>query len=89
VKRAEQQARSEHAELDRELGEQREAREAVELERDRAQAALDAEQRLRAQLQADLETAQQRLEVAEKARDTTIATGEQPAIRRRTLRRRT
>jgi hypothetical protein len=89
AKRAEQHARSERAELDRELGEQREAREAVELERDRAQAALDAEQRLRAQLQADLETAQQRLDVAEKARDATIATGEQPAIPRPTPRRKT
>ncbi len=86
---AEQQARSQRAELERELGEQREAREAVELERDRAQAALDAERRLRAQLQADLLAAQQRLEVAEKARDTAIATRERPAIRRQTPRRKT
>ncbi len=89
VKRAEQHARSERAELERELAEQREARETVELERDRARAALDAEQGLRAQLQTDLQTAQQRLEVAEKARDATIATDEQPAIRSRTPRRKT
>jgi hypothetical protein len=37
--------------------------------------------RLRAQLERDLDVAQQRLEAAERARDTTIATVEQAATR--------
>jgi hypothetical protein len=44
--RIEEQARAERAGLERELGEQRDARQAAELEQGRAQAALDAEQRL-------------------------------------------
>jgi hypothetical protein len=68
-------------ELERELAEQRDARQAAELEHGRAQAMLDAEQRLRAQLEKDLAAAQKRLEAAERARDTAIATLEQAATR--------
>jgi hypothetical protein len=74
-------------ELERELAEQRDARQAAELEHGRAQAMLDAEQRLRAQLEKDLAAAQKRLEAAEKARDIAIATLEQAATRGTTPRR--
>ena len=43
------------------------------LERGEAQAALEAEQRLRAQLEAELATSKKRLDAAEKARDAAIA----------------
>ena len=76
-------AGSGRAELERELGQQREAREAAERERDRAQTALEAEQRLRAQLEADLEATQRRLEEAAKARDAAIATRKQGTSRGR------
>ena len=66
---------------------QRDARPAAELEHGRAQAALDAEQRLRAQLEKDLAATQKRLEAAEKARDTAIKTLEQAATRAATTRK--
>jgi hypothetical protein len=68
-------------ELERELAGQRDVRQAAELEHERAQATLDAEQRLRAQLDKDLAAGQKRLEAAEKARDTAIATLERDATR--------
>jgi hypothetical protein len=87
VERAEQQARAERAELERQLGEQRDARQAAEFEHGRAQAAHEAEQRLRAQLEKDLATTQWRLEAAEKARDTAIKTLGQAATRAATTRK--
>jgi hypothetical protein len=65
----------------------RAARQAAELEQGRAQAGLDAEQRLRAQLEKDLAATQRRLEAAEKARDTAIKTLEQAATRGTTSRK--
>ena len=59
----------------------REARQAAELETGRAQAALDAEQRLRAQLEKDLAASQRRVEAAEKARDAAIASIQGAAAR--------
>ena len=53
----------------------------------RAQAAHEAEQRLRAQLEQDLAATQRRLEAAEKARDTAIKTLEQAATRGTTSRK--
>ena len=79
--RTEERARSERAKLDTQLAQQRDARQAAELERSRAQAALDAEQRLQAQLEKDLATSQRRLEAAEKARDAAIASLEAAATR--------
>jgi hypothetical protein len=52
---------------------------AAELEQGRAQAALDAEQRLRARLEPDLATAAERLAATETARDAAIATIERAA----------
>ncbi len=77
----EQQARSERAELERELGVQRDGRQAAELEHSRAQAALEGEQQLRARLEQDLADAGKRLQAAEKARDAAIAGLEQAATR--------
>ena len=67
--------------LEHELGQQRDPRQAAELEQGRAQAVLDAEQRLRARLEQDLDAAAKRLAAAETARDAAIATLEQAAAR--------
>ena len=81
MERVEQQARSERDELRTELAQQRDLRQAAELAQARAQAALDAEQLIRAQLQSDLQATGKRLEAAERARDTAIATLETAATR--------
>jgi hypothetical protein len=47
----------------------------------RSQAALEAEQRLRAQLDADLQAATKRLQAAERARDAAIASLETAATK--------
>ncbi len=67
--------------LQHELAEPRDRAQTVELAQARAQAALEAEQRLRAQLQTDLQTTTKRLEAAEKARDAAITTLEAAATR--------
>ncbi len=79
--RVEQQARSERDELRAELAHQRDHRQASELAHARAQAALDAEQLIRAQLQSDLQAAGKRLEATERARDAAIASLETAATR--------
>ncbi|MGO9753394.1 MAG: hypothetical protein ACLP8S_14580 [Solirubrobacteraceae bacterium] len=86
---AQQQIERVRQDAERAEREQQERSERAELERDRAQVALEAEQRLRAQLQADLETAQQQLEAAETARDAAIAPEKRPGTRRVTPRRKT
>jgi hypothetical protein len=85
--RPEQQARSERAELERRLEEERAAREAAELGRGRAQAALEVEKRSRAQLEAELARTQQRLDAAEQTCDEAIATRQQGARPARAPRR--
>jgi hypothetical protein len=74
-------------ELARRLAEQPDRRQAAELEHGCAQAALDAEQRLRAQLEKDIAATHRRLEAAEKASDTAIKTLEQAATRGTTSRK--
>lgn len=78
---ADQRAREDRAALESELAEQRAGRQVAELDRGRAQVALEGEQRLRAQLERDLEACQQRVTAAEKARDAAIKTLEQAAAR--------
>ena len=63
-------------------------RQAAELDTGRAQAALDAEQRLRGQLEKDLAGPQRRLEAAEKARDAAIASIQAAAAARHAPRQR-
>lgn len=81
VERIEQQTRGEREQLERALAEQRDRSQTAELAQARAQAALEAEQRLSAQLETDLQTATKRLEAAEKARDAAIASLEAAATR--------
>ncbi|MDQ2761084.1 MAG: hypothetical protein M3Y17_11830, partial [Actinomycetota bacterium] len=81
VDRVEAQARLERLELERELGVQRDVRQAAELEHGRAQAALEGERQLRARLEHELADAGKRLQSAEKARDAAIASVEQAATR--------
>jgi hypothetical protein len=79
--RTEERARDERATLERQLTDERAARQAVELDRGQAQTALHGEQQLRTQLEKDLADTQRRLEAAEKARDAAIKSLEQTAVR--------
>ena len=72
--------------LDARLAAQHERAQTADVARERAQAALDADRELRAQLDSQLKDTQKRLTAAEKARDAAIATVEQ-AARGRTPRR--
>jgi hypothetical protein len=67
--------------LERQLADERAARQTVELDRGQAHAALQGQQQLRGQLEIDLAETQRRLEAAEKARDAAIKSLEQAAVR--------
>jgi hypothetical protein len=81
VDRIEERAREDRATLERQLADERAARQAAELDRGQAQTALQGEQQLRAQLENDLAQTQRRLEAAEKARDAAIKSLEQAIVR--------
>ncbi len=75
--RVDERAREARATLERQLADERGARQAAELNRGQAQTALKGEQQLRVQLEKDLTQTQRRLDAAEKARDAAIKSLEQ------------
>ena len=81
--RVEERTREDRAALERQLAQERSARQTAELQHGQAQTALQGEQRLRAQLEQDLAQAHRRLQAAEKARDAAIKSLEQAAVRGR------
>ena len=88
--RIEERAREDRAALERQLTDERAARQTAELERGQAQTTINGEQQqLRAQLETDLAQTQHRLEAAEKARDAAIKSLEQAAVRGTSTGRRT